>query len=75
LIEKRGLLMSFYGWSEDYIRRMNGAKGWVWYAYARENQASFWGNDLVRAEGYKSFPEQEFEMVKAQKKVKCRIQK
>jgi hypothetical protein len=69
LIEKRGLLMSFFGWSEDYVRRMNGAQGWVWYNYAKENQASFWGSSLVRAEGEKSFPEVEFDTILERKKI------
>jgi hypothetical protein len=56
--------MSFFGWSEDYVKRANGAQMWVWYDYAKENQAGLWGNNLVRSDGFNSFPEQEFEMIK-----------
>lgn len=52
--EKICRLMSFYGWSEDYVlRRLIGARGWVYYNYAVENQASVWGNNIERrTDGY-----------------------
>ena len=42
------LLQSFFGWSEDYVtRRITGAKGWAYVAYAQENQPSLFGGSVV----------------------------
>jgi hypothetical protein len=36
--------MASYGWSEDYVRKqLTGAKGWVYYNWAKENAASLLG--------------------------------
>ena len=54
LIEKTAMLMKTYGWSEDYVMdELDGAKGWVWLNWARENEASVWGAGLkIKGDGY-----------------------
>lgn len=46
--------MKSFGWSEDYVRKgITGAKGWVFYNWAIENEASIWGDRLERkTDGY-----------------------
>ena len=49
LLEKRGKLMSFYGWSERYVLYgISGAKSWAYFAYAVENEARMFGSAIVR---------------------------
>ena len=39
--------MKSYGWTEDYVKfGLIGAKGWVYYNYAVENEARIWGNPV-----------------------------
>lgn len=58
--------MSFWGWSEEKVRRMNGAQGWVYFNYAKENEATIWGNTLERVgEGY---VEQEYKKILSRKR-------
>jgi hypothetical protein len=47
-------LMATFGWSPDYVvNDLPGAEGNVWYAWARENQAGFWGETPERTgDGY-----------------------
>ena len=49
MLEKRGKLMSFYGWSERYtLYQITGAKSWAYFAYAVENEARMFGGGVVR---------------------------
>lgn len=44
MVEKHGLLMKTYGWSRQYCRKgITSAEGWVWYAWAKENEATMMG--------------------------------
>jgi hypothetical protein len=53
-VEKICRLMSFYGWSEDYVlRRLIGARGWIYFNYAIENQMIVVGKNSERkTDGY-----------------------
>ena len=45
---------------------MNGAQGWVYFNYAKENEATIWGNTLERVgEGY---VEQEYKKILSRKR-------
>lgn len=46
--------MEAYGWTPDYVRwDLNGAEGWVYYNWARQNKASVWGsNEKPVTDGY-----------------------
>jgi hypothetical protein len=46
--------MSFYGWSEDYVRfGISSAIGWVFYNFAMEETMSVWGAVYERkTDGY-----------------------
>ena len=58
--------MSFYGWTEDKVRHMDGAQGWAYYHWARANQATVCGTgDRLKFGGYLR---QEIESVMARMK-------
>lgn len=67
MMTKRAELMSFYGWTEDYVMfGLTGAKAWTYYAYAVENRASAFGNNIKRTtDGYL---DQEVKRILAEKK-------
>lgn len=46
--------MRSYGWSADYVAdELDGAQGWVYANWARENEASVWGSGIERVgDGY-----------------------
>ncbi len=46
--------MKVFGWSEQYCRKgITGARGWVWYNWALENEATMFGRLVERAgKGY-----------------------
>ena len=46
--------MKVFGWSEDHCRkRLPGARGWVWYYWALENDANMFGKSVERlGKGY-----------------------
>jgi hypothetical protein len=55
LFEKRCRLIKSYGWSEEYIRkRLPGARGWAYYFWAVQNEATMFGNGLDVSGGYVS---------------------
>ena len=35
--------MSHYGWTEDHVQHMDGAKGWAYYHWAKANESTVWG--------------------------------
>jgi hypothetical protein len=46
--------MKVFGWTEDYCRKgITGARGWVWYNWALENEATLFGRLVERtSKGY-----------------------
>lgn len=46
--------MEAFGWTPEYVRwELNGAEGWVYYNWARQNKASVWGtNERMTGDGY-----------------------
>jgi hypothetical protein len=46
--------MKVFGWSEGYCRKgITGARGWVWYFWALENDAGVFGKSIERkGKGY-----------------------
>lgn len=46
--------MKVFGWPADYVRKgITGAQGWVYYNWAREHEATIWGQRLERqTDGY-----------------------
>lgn len=46
--------MESFGWLPDYVRwELNGAEGWVYYNWARQNKASLWGSgEKTTSDGY-----------------------
>ena len=56
MVEKRCRLMSTYGWSEQYVKwGITGARGWVFFTWAMEAQASLFGSGLRRtSDGYRA---------------------
>ena len=50
MVDKRCRLMRIYGHDEDYWRKgITGARAWVLYSWALENEATIWGNTLRRS--------------------------
>jgi hypothetical protein len=48
-VEKQCLLMKTFGWTPDYVmEEITGAQGWVYRNWALENEATMWGESLVR---------------------------
>jgi hypothetical protein len=49
MIDKRLRLKSFYGYTDDYIRKqLPGNKGWVEFFWALENEARLFGSNFNR---------------------------
>ena len=45
--------MQAFGWKPDFVKwGIDGAEGWVYYNWARQNEASFWGSNERSTEGY-----------------------
>ena len=45
--------MATYGWSRKHCRHMFSAEGWVWFCWAKENEATMMGRLWQRAgKGY-----------------------
>ena len=46
--------MKTFGWSEYFVlKRLDGARGWVYANWARENDAGFFGtNEERKTDGY-----------------------
>lgn len=61
--------MKSYGWTEDYVKfGITGARGWVFYNWAKENESSVWGSGLVQTS--KGYVAQEIDRIIARKKKK-----
>jgi len=40
--------MKSYGWTEDYVKYgITGARGWVFFNWAIENESRVWGGNVV----------------------------
>jgi hypothetical protein len=47
------LLMKTYGWTPEYIdTEIVGCRLWAYWAWARQNEASFWGSSIEPVAGY-----------------------
>jgi hypothetical protein len=54
ICDKHGKLMKEFGWTRDYVRlKITSAQGWVWYNWARQNEATMFGfNWKLSGRGY-----------------------
>ena len=47
---KRCLLMKVFQWQERYTKwKITSARGWAYYAWATEHEATVWGTGLIRS--------------------------